>query len=308
MVTIIIPTYNAERYLVKLLNGIKSQSIKNYELIIIDSSSKDKTVEIAKKYTKNITIIPQNEFDHGGTRNKALQDLKTDIVIYVTQDIILADNNSIKNLISVFKDKDVAVAYGRQLPHDDANYFAKQLRANNYPPKTDIVSIKDKDRLRFKTFFCSNSFAAYRVSRLKEIGGFKNNLLFGEDAYATAKILLNGYKKVYVAEAQVKHSHNYSIIEEFKRYFDIGVFHQTEYWLIDEFGTPMGEGLKYVKKEFFTLFKQGKLLLCIESILRNGAKFIAYKIGKNYYIIPFYLIKKFTMNKSWWDKQKNRVR
>jgi len=303
MITIIIPTYNAEKYLVKLLNGLQNQSIKNYELIIIDSSSKDETVNIAKQYTNNLTVIPQSEFDHGGTRNKALENVDTNIVVYATQDIILKDKYAIEKLIGVFEDKDVAVAYGRQLPHDNATYFAKQLRENNYPPKSDIVSIKDRDRLGFKTFFCSNSFAAYRVSTLKEIGGFKNNLLFGEDAYATAKILLNGYKKVYVAEAQIKHSHNYSIIEEFRRYFDIGVFHQTESWLITEFGTPMGEGLKYVKKEFFTLFKKGKLLLCTESILRNGTKFIAYKIGKNYRIVPLYLIKKFTMNKSWWDKQ-----
>ena len=305
-VTIIIPTYNAQNYLSKLLDSLKSQSIKNYELIIIDSSSKDETVNIAKQYTNNITVIPQSEFDHGGTRNKALNDVKTDIVVYLTQDIIFADNFSIEKLISVFEDKNIAVAYGRQLPHDNATYFATQLRKNNYPPKGDIVSIDDKDRLKFKTFFCSNSFAAYRVSALKEVGGFKSNLLFGEDAYTTAKILLQGYKKAYVADAKVKHSHNYSIIEEFRRYFDVGVFHKTEHWLIDEFGTPTGEGLKYVKKELSSLLSEKKFLLAFQSVIRNGVKFIGYKIGKKYDKIPISLTKKFTMNKSWWNKQEKR--
>jgi len=302
-ISIIIPTYNAKNHLPKLLDGITNQSIKNYELIIIDSSSKDETVNIAKQHTNNITVIPQREFDHGGTRNRALEGVETDIVIYITQDVILEDEHAIEKLISIFENKEVAVAYGRQLPHDNATYFAKQLRENNYPTESDMVSIEDKDKLGFKTFFCSNSFAAYRVSVLREVGGFKSHLLFGEDAYATAKILLKGYKKAYIADAKVKHSHNYSIIEEFKRYFDIGVFYQTELWLIDEFGTPIGEGFKYVKKESFSLLKQGRFLLTLQSLMRNFFKFIGYKLGNNYGIIPLRIIKKISMHRAWWGEQ-----
>ena len=50
-ISIIVPTYNAEKYLKGLLNCLKKQTVKDYELIIIDSSSKDKTVEIARTYT-----------------------------------------------------------------------------------------------------------------------------------------------------------------------------------------------------------------------------------------------------------------
>ena len=71
-ITIVIPTYNAQNYLENMLKRIKSQSLNNYELIIIDSSSTDETINIAKKYTNDIVVIPQNEFDHGGTRAKAV--------------------------------------------------------------------------------------------------------------------------------------------------------------------------------------------------------------------------------------------
>ena len=83
-ISIIIPTYNAQNYLKKLLDEIKIQSLSDYELIIIDSSSKDKTVEVAKKYTDNVIVIPQNEFDHGGTRAKAAQLAKGEILVFLT--------------------------------------------------------------------------------------------------------------------------------------------------------------------------------------------------------------------------------
>lgn len=100
--TIVVPTYNAEKYLGNLLEKIKIQTIKEYELIIIDSSSKDETVNIARKYTDNVIVITQNEFDHGGTRAKAAKIAKGEILIYLTQDALPYDRFSIENILKVF--------------------------------------------------------------------------------------------------------------------------------------------------------------------------------------------------------------
>jgi rhamnosyltransferase len=62
----------------------------------------------------------------------------------------------------------------------------------------------------------SNSFSAYRLSIFNEIGRFPSNTILCEDMYYTAKAILAGYKVAYVADAVVKHSHNYSPIDEFK--------------------------------------------------------------------------------------------
>ena len=107
MVTIIIPTYNAQDYLVKLLDKIKTQSIKEYELIIIDSSSKDDTVKIAKEYTDNVIVIPQTEFDHGGTRAKAAKIANGELLIFLTQDALPYDQYTIENIIKIFEDEKV---------------------------------------------------------------------------------------------------------------------------------------------------------------------------------------------------------
>ncbi len=305
LISIIIPTYNAQNYLIKLLDKIKTQSIIEYELIIIDSSSTDDTVEIAKKYTDNVIVIPQSEFDHGGTRAKATQIAKGDILVFLTQDALPYDNNTIENIIKVFDNKEIGAAYGRQFSYEDTNLFGKHLREFNYP---DIASIKSKNDISIygiKTAQLSNSFAAYRKSALDEVGTFKNNLILGEDVYTGAKMILAGYSLAYVSDAKVYHSHSYTIWQEFKRYFDIGVFHKCEEWILKEFGKPEGEGMRYIKSEINYLLKNGAWYLLPEFFVRNGMKYIGYKLGQNYESLPQWMIKKFSMHHRWWDKNKH---
>jgi rhamnosyltransferase len=303
-ISIIIPTYNAENYLPTLLEKIKNQSIKEYELIIIDSSSKDKTVEIAKEFTDNVIVIPQSEFDHGGTRTKAVQLAKGEIVVFLTQDALPYDDYSIENIIKIFDNKKVGATYGRQLSYEDTNFFGKHLREFNYP---DITLIRTKDDIKkygIKTAFLSDSFAAYRKSALESIGWFKSDLILGEDTYAGANMILAGYSLVYRSEAKVYHSHSYTVWQEFKRYFDIGVFHKCESWILESFGKAEGEGMKYIKSEVKYLLGNNAWYLLPEWIIRNGMKYLGYKLGQKYDKLPMWMIKKISMHHRWWDNKR----
>ncbi len=302
MISIIIPTYNAQNYLSILLEKIKNQSIKEYELLIIDSSSQDKTIEIAKEFTDNIIVIPQSEFDHGGTRAKAAQIATGEILVFLTQDVLPYDDNTIKNMINVFEDEKVGAAYGRQLSYEDTNLFGKHLREFNYGNASYIRDKGDISKYGIKTAFLSDSFAAYRKTALKTIGWFKDGLILGEDTYAGAKMILAGYKLAYVAEAKVYHSHGYTVWQEFKRYFDIGVFHKSESWILESFGKAEGEGVKYIKSEIKYLLQNNAWYLLPEWFIRNGMKYLGYKLGQKYEKLPMWIIKKFSMHHKWWNR------
>ena len=300
-ISVIIPTYNAEEYLPKLLERLKNQTV-SFELIIIDSSSSDNTVTVAREYTDNIIIIPTSEFDHGGTRTKAVKAASGDIIVFLTQDALPCDKQVIEKILEPFEDLNVGAAYGRQIPYEDTTLFGKHLRNFNYTDTSYIRTLKDKEQYGIKTAFLSDSFAAYRKSTLEKIGYFKDALIVGEDSYAGAKIILHKYALAYCSEAQVYHSHSYTVIEEFKRYFDIGVFHKREDWILKEFGKAEGEGGRYVRSEFNYLLKQHAYHRIPEFLIRNGMKYLGYKLGYHYQSLPSSLIQRFSMHRLWWEK------
>lgn len=302
-ITVIIPTLNAERELPNLLRMIPKN--EDLEIIIIDSSSEDATINIAKDYGAKVIIIKRTEFNHGGTRNIAAHEARGELLVFLTQDALLQEEKSIKNLVSVFDDPNIAIAYGRQLPHKDANIFGGLARKFNYPHSSVVKSLSDKGKYGIKTVFTSNSFAAYRKDILMQIDGFPKNVILGEDMYVAAKLILKNYKIAYVANAVVYHSHDYSIIEEFQRNFDIGVFHQREKWILEEFSSPEGEGIKFVLAEWSYLKKNNKVHLIPLSLIRNASKLLGYKLGKNHKRLPLGVVRKISMYKSFWNYNYN---
>lgn len=300
--SLIIPTLNAENHFPALIDAIRQQTLQPCEIIIIDSSSTDTTCMIAKSYNMQVESIERSTFDHGGTRTYAAMMAKGDILLYLTQDALPENSFAFENLLKGFKHPEVGAVYGRQLPYPDASLFGTHLRLFNYSESSYVRTYHDKQYYGIKTAFLSNSFCAYKKSALACIGYFKDHLILGEDMVAGALLLQAGYSLAYESNASVYHSHNYSVWQEFQRYFDIGVLHQNESWILEDFGKPEGEGLKYVLSEWRFLISNHKSFLIPYSILRNVAKYIGYKLGKIHLLFPITIIKYMSMHKRWWDK------
>lgn len=299
-IQVIIPVYKPDNKLIELLKKIKKQSINSISLLIIDSGSNNEYMNEIQDIDCLVKKIDSKTFNHGGTRQMGADMFPDkDIYIYLTQDAILVDEYAISNIVKVFNDNNVGCAYGRQLPHEGANIFATHARLFNYKDKSYIYSIKDKEKYGMKTAFNSNSFAAYRRNALKDVGGFPTNTILSEDMYVTAKMLLKNWSVAYCAEAKVYHSHNYTIWQEFKRYFDIGVFHAREAWIRETFGKAEGEGKNFVVSEVKMLMKNNPLLL-IEMVFRDGMKFLGYRLGIKEKYLPINIKKKISMTKSYW--------
>ena len=277
---LIIPTLNAGSQFKKLLAQLAAQTLPTKKLIV-DSESTDGTAEVAKNFGVEVLKIPRKNFNHGATRQLALEKiLPLDVIIFLTQDVLLHDDESLAKLVKIFaEDKTVGLSYGRQLPHENATNEAAILRAFNYPAESQLRSFDDRKIFGLKTAFASNSFAAYRVEALQSVGGFPSNVPLCEDMYVAAKMLLDDRKIFYAADAQVYHSHNYTASQEFRRYVQIGKFHAQESWIRETFGSAEGAGKKFVLMKLSMLAKKNPLD-CVGAIFRDAAKFFGYRIGR----------------------------
>ncbi len=280
-IKVIIPTYNAGNFFDKILNTvINSEGIDKNNIFIIDSSSEDGTIDLIKKYNIRYNIIHVSEFSHGKTRNVGVKLAGTaDYIVFLTQDALPASPSSIWTLCKFLEqDKNLAAAYGRQLPNSGVDILTEHARLYNYPAQSHIFSIEDKKRYGIKTAFFSNSFAAYRYDVFNKLGGFLN-VNFGEDTCMAAKMLMEGYKIGYCAEAEVYHSRKFSLFEDFRRYSATGRFHRQESWLLYEFGKCEGEGVKFVSSEIKYCISKGRYSVLPIAIIKNLFKFLSYKYG-----------------------------
>lgn len=302
--SLVVPTYNAGILWKEWINIYDKQTLKANKVIIVDSSSTDQTVPLAKQAGFFVQKIAKSDFRHGGTRNLAIEWVSEDceILVFMTQDALLADPTSLESLLAPFSDPEVAAVCGRQLPHQDANPLAAHARFFNYPAQSKIKSLDDVAELGIKTAFMSNSFAAYRRSVFEELGGFPSHTILAEDMWLTAKIILSGYKVVYCAEAEVHHSHNYILKQEFQRYFDTGVFQSCEPWIQKTFGTVRGEGKRFVLSELAFLWKTAPLWIP-KSLLSTLCKYLGFKLGLYWHKLPLRVCKMCSMYNGYWNQR-----
>jgi rhamnosyltransferase len=278
MFTVIIPTLNAAKdwqfFAPSLLACARPEQV-----LLMDSESTDGTPELARAAGFRVSSVRRAEFNHGGTRQMAA-DMVPDVelLVYMTQDAVLVGPDALDKLLAPFSDPLVAAVCGRQLPKANAEAIEAHARHFNYPATSEVRNLASKIPLGIRAAFLSNSLAAYRRSALMQVGGFPANVIFGEDMVTAARLLKAGYKVAYAAEACVYHSHEYTKVQEFRRYFDIGVLHRREHWLLDEFGKADGEGMRFVRSEFRYLLRHdvGQIP---SALLRTFLKLLGYRLG-----------------------------
>lgn len=302
-VNLYIPTLNAGDKWPAVVNSIRSQSLDFNKKIIIDSGSTDSTLNENLTAGFEIIKIDKRTFDHGGTRQLAVDRYPdADVYVFMTQDAILANPQAVATLVDEFaRDPSVGIAYGRQLPHRGAKPLEAHARLFNYPAQSQHRDLSDAPKYKIKTISCSNSFAAYRSTALKQVGGFPSNSILGEDVIVAGKMLLEEWSLAYVADAQAHHSHDYTVAQEFKRYFDIGVFHKNNVWIFDKFGRAESEGVKYLKSEFHYVLKNNALAFP-KAAMSIVAKWLGYKMGLHYEQFPADWSKRFSMHKHFWKQ------
>ena len=210
-VSIIIRTFNEEKLIGKLLDEIIRQKVSfGYEIILVDSGSTDKTIEIAIRHNVNLVQISSEEFSFRYSLNRGIESAKMDICVIISAHCHPTDRFWLQNLVSPFKNNNVALVYGKQTGYDSTKFSEQRIFTRWFPKK----SLMEQNHP-----FCNNANAAVRRSIWKEVK-YNEQLTGLEDIDWANRVLPKGYKVAYVAEACVFHIHdetNQQIYQRFKR-------------------------------------------------------------------------------------------
>ena len=280
-VSVIIPTLNAERWISKQLDSLLSQTI-DAEIIVINTGSTDATCSLVRARPGCVQLldIPDKAFDHGGTRDYALRQSTGDIVCFLTQDALPADERCLEKLLAAFSAPDIAAVYGRQIAYPDAPEYERLTRIFNYPDQPRVWREEDIPHWGVKAYFFSNVCSAYRREAYLAVGGFDAPILSNEDMMMAAKLLHAGYALAYAPEAVVYHSHHYTLREEYWRNKRIGKM-MARYRNRLTGAKADAEGLRMLSFVSRGLVRKGRIGELPGFFARVCVRFIGNRVGKH---------------------------
>ena len=277
-VDIICPLYNAEQYIENLYKSILMQKKVNINKIkFVLTESKDNSEEKLKSMKLDYKKIKKEEFSHSLTRENEVFDSNADIVVFITQDIIIKRDDWLFNLIKDIENGTVDACYSRQIC--DNNTIEKYTRGFNYPKESKIVSKDDIKKLGLKTFFFSDASSAIKRETFRKLNGYDNKkLIINEDMYIAYKLITNGYKIKYCADSEVIHSHKFTLKQYYNRYKDTGKFFKENNYLNKYKVNRAGGSMAVYVLGRALQDKNWKVLL--QFVPNMAARFIGMQVGK----------------------------
>jgi len=200
IISIIIRTYNEERYLNDLLNAISNQTVNDHkvEIIIVDSGSTDNTLEIANSFNCTIKKIEKVNFSFGRSLNLGCITSNGEILIFISGHCIPANEFWLQNLINPIIKNEVILTYGKQIGGTNTKFSELQIFEKYFPIESKIPQIG---------FFCNNANAAILKSEWNKFK-FDEDLTGLEDMYLAKKLYDSGLLLGYVSNAIVYHLHH----------------------------------------------------------------------------------------------------
>ncbi len=277
-IDIICPLYNGEKDIDTLHRSLlKQKKVKINKFRYVLTESNDGTEEYLKNNKIGYRKITKSDFSHSLVREKEALQSNAEIVVFITQDIVIEDELWLYNLVKDIDNKDIVATYSRQI--SKYNNIEKYTRESNYPDKDCIKSQKDIKEYGLKTFFFSDASSAINTQIFKDLNGYDHkNLPISEDMYIAYKIIMNGYKIKYCSDSIVYHSHNFTLKQLYDRYKLTGKFFKENSYL-DKYGTT-GSGANLAKYVLKRIVQERRFLLLLRYPFDMASRFIGMKVGK----------------------------
>lgn len=205
---VVIRCYNEERHIGRLLHGIMAQTVRDIDIVVVDSGSTDKTLEIARGFPVRIVHIAPEQFSFGRSLNYGFDAASGEVVVAVSAHCFPLYSDWLERLLAPFADPRVAVSYGRQQGGESTSFAEHRVFATWFPPASDANQGHP---------FCNNANAAVRRSVWSKLR-FDETLTGLEDLAFAKAAVAEGHRVAYVAEAAVVHLHDETWRQVYNRY------------------------------------------------------------------------------------------
>ena len=306
MISIVIPVKDGGQDLVHCLDAIARQKVDDeVEVVIVDSGSRDDSVEIARSRGADVTEIDPSEFNHGATRNLAASRAGGDVLVFISQDAEPVGDDWLQLLTAPLRDDEgLAGVYGRQLARDDAvppeRFFLDFL----YGPRPRVQEVAGPGEISMQSTLFSNANSAIRRSAWERFP-FASDIIMSEDQEWSRRVLLDGWRLAYEPLAVVRHSHPYTIAAAFRRFFDSGVSSERAYLGAAEPSRAVlrRKAVQYMRAELGWLIRSGNARWIPYAGVYELAKLAGLQLGTRHRSLPLRLKLRFTMNPSWWGAE-----
>jgi glycosyltransferase involved in cell wall biosynthesis len=287
LASIIIPTKNEAMNIGPCLDQVYGQRVAfPFEVVVIDSGSQDRTIDIVKQYPARLLQIAPGEFHHARTRNLGARASSGTYVVFLSGDAIPADQGWLSSLLRNFQEPGVAAVYGRQLAKRDAKPERVFFMQHRYGARRLVKSATGGTAGKYLLYQFSNVNAAIRKD-VWEQTPFPEDINASEDFSFAIQVIKRGHKIVYEPDAAVFHSHNYSLMKSFQQYFDNGVVYQRrEVWDGQQGNRIRSDGLSYLRQEMQYLLERGQAHRVPYVLFYEAARYVGIVLGRHERLLP----------------------
>ena len=306
MISVIIPVKDGGIDLVRCLDGVRSQQLDEpVEIVVVDSGSADDSVAIARSRQAVVHEIPAHEFSHGAARNLGASRASGDLLVFISQDAYPVDDRWLQRLTATLGgDPRRAGVYGRQLAHDGATppelFFLDFL----YGPEPRTQRAPTIQQLSMDTTLFSNVNSAMPRA-IWERYRFVEDIIMSEDQEWSRRVLLDGFVIGYEPEAAVRHSHNYTLVGAFRRFFDSGASSDRAYMAGQRQSSRAlrDAAIRYAHGEIGWLWRTGRRRWIPYAALYESTKMLGLVCGANHERIPVAVKRRLSALPSYWDNR-----
>jgi rhamnosyltransferase len=305
-ISIVIPVKNGGADLERCLEAIAAQKLpagEDVELVVVDSGSRDGSLELARRHGALVREIPPHEFNHGSSRNLGAAASSGELLVFISQDATPIGEGWLECLTAPLRDGErVGGVYGRQVANDDATPPERYFLDFLYGPAPRVQSAAGVHELSMETTLFSNANGAIRRS-LWERFPFVEDIIMSEDQDWSRRALLDGWEIVYAPNAAVRHSHPYTLRSAFRRFFDSGASADRAYLAGERESSRVlrAAATRYARGEIGWLVRTGQARWIPYTVAYELAKGAGLVLGAHHEHLPLALKRRMSALPEHWS-------